>query len=109
MATTRVGPVKLDNETRAQITLTVTTSFDPTDSTVELGIDDAWYDATWTAAAVESDGKWTRQALTDDHFAGPDAGAVVGIVLTSGRHLTQTRVTSSVGEVVAPSTPIDVT
>jgi hypothetical protein len=109
--------VKLDNETRTRITVTVTTDFDPADSTVELGVDlndpdpeveNPWLSCTWQAPAVEASGKWTRRALTDAYVAGPDVTPDGATVLTAGRHLTQTRVTSGGDQIVAASTPIDV-
>jgi hypothetical protein len=102
--------VKLDNETRARIVDTVTTDFDPASATVELSVDGTWYAATWTGPATSTGGKWTRRALTDDYFAAPAVATPAGAtVLTAGRHLTQTRVTLDGDQIVAASTPIDVT
>lgn len=101
--------MKFDNETRAKITLTVTTDFDPADATVELWVAGDWHPCTWQSVATISGGKWTRRAQTDDYFAGPAVAAPAGAtVLTAGRHLTQTRVTLDGDQIVAASTPIDV-
>lgn len=104
--------MRFDNETRARITVTVTLSFDPADSTIEVSVDGDWHPATWQAPAVLSAGAWVRVALTDDYFAGPGAvadGADGAVVLAAGgRHLTQTRVTKGGSQITESSTPIDV-
>lgn len=100
--------MKLNNDSRARIKVTVTTDADPATATLELKIDDDWHDCTWTAAATEAGGQWTRVAQTD-YFAGPDATASGATVLALGRHLTETRVTWTGGDlIVSGSEPIDV-
>lgn len=101
--------MNFDRQTRARLTVTVSTDFDPAGASVELGVDGTWYPATWTAAATSAGGKWTRRAQTTAYFAGPDATPAGATVLATGRRRTQTRVTSGGDVIVAASTPIDVT
>lgn len=104
--------MKFDKATRAKITLTVTTDFDPGAATVELGVDGTWYPATWISRAdytpVKNTPQWTRRAQTDGYFAGPGATPAGAVVLAAGTHTTQARVTSGGQVVAAASTTIEV-
>ncbi len=104
--------MKFDNETRTRLIVTVTTDFDPADATLEVGVDGTWHPASWTDPAVVSNSatgrKWTRAARTVGYFAGPDVDPSGATALTTGRHSTETRVTSGADVIVATSTPIDV-
>lgn len=101
--------MRFDAGTRTRILAEMTLDFDPTGSTVEVKVDGLWHAATWQGEPVATPGKWTQTARTTDYFAGPEVvtpGSAV--VLTSARHLTQTRVTSGTDVIVSDSSPVDV-
>ena len=101
--------MKLDDESRARLNVTVTTDFDPANSSIEVAVDGTWHAATWLETATYTPpGKWTRRAQTTDYFAGPAATANGAAVLAAGSHATQTRVTSGGVVIVAASSRIDV-
>lgn len=104
--------MNFDRANRAKLTLHLTTSFDPTGSTVELGVDDTWHAATWqgqpTSKSTADGAQWSQSALTTPVFAGPDASPAGAVVLAAGRHTTRTRVTTGTQVIVADSSVIDV-
>jgi hypothetical protein len=100
--------MRFDNDTRTRLIADLTLSIDPATSTVEIQVDSTWYPATWQGTAVAASGKWTQTAQTTGYFAGPNAAASGAVVLTAGRHPTQTRITKGGDILVHPSTPIDV-
>lgn len=70
--------MKLPRATTAQIIATATSNRDLADAELlEVEVAGTWYPCTWTGAAVSrttSRGtRWTRPAITDAFFAGPDA------------------------------------
>jgi hypothetical protein len=114
--------MKFDSSTKTRVYADMTLSIDPAGSTVEVWVESSdedgdtsdWYAATWQGTAVagtdaQGRAQWTQTALTAGYFAGPDV-AVPGsaVVLATGRHLTQTRITSGSTVLVHNSTPIDV-
>lgn len=103
--------LKFDEGTRTRIFARMTLDFDPTGSTVELQVDDEWYDATWLGSPVRLGEKWTQTARTDGYFAGPDVETPdSAVVLSDGlpRHRTKTRITLDQDVIVANSTVIEV-
>lgn len=92
----------LNNDSRARIKVTVTTSIDPTDATLELKIDDTWYPCDWDGDATEGGEKWTRVAHTTGYFAGPAAVADGAVVLSDDpyRHFAETRVSWPGGDTI---------
>ena len=92
--------MKFDAGTRTRILVDVTAEIDPTDSTVEVRVDDTWHPATWLDEPVESRSAanarttWKQTARTDTYFAGPDAAAGGATVLALGRYPMEVRVTS---------------
>lgn len=101
--------MNFDRASRAQLTLHVRTSFDPTGSEVELAVDGTWYPATWQGVPSRNPAgtEWTQSAVTVGYFAGP-AGGGGATTLTPGRHTTRTRVTTGTQVIVADSSVIDV-
>lgn len=100
--------MKLNPATRTRVLADMTLDIDPTGSTIELKVDGTWHPAEWQGAPVVTAGKWKQTARTTGYFAGPDAVAAGATVLTAGRHLTKTRVTSGADILVADADPIDV-
>lgn len=79
----------LNDSDRVRLTVTVTVDLDPATATVALHIDGTAHPCTWIAAATQTDGQWTRTAVTDGYLAGPalPAGSVNGAtVLDYGVH-----------------------
>lgn len=65
--------MNLNAEARVQLRVTMVVDADPDVGVPSLKVGGTWYACTWEAAAVEEPtGTWTRSALTDDLFAGPD-------------------------------------
>jgi hypothetical protein len=85
--------MKLNDETRTRITVTVQLSADPTGSTPELKIDSTWYPATWQGSPTQSNGIWTQSARTTGYFAGPNVTPAGAVVLALGQHPAELRVT----------------
>lgn len=101
--------MKFDAGTRTRILANMTLDFDPTGSTVEVSIDGLWHAATWQGSAVQAGSQWTQTARTTAYFAGIEVGIPDSAeILTNGRHLTQTRITSGTDIIVADSDPVDV-
>lgn len=100
--------MRLHPETRTRILADVTLDVDPTDATVEVKVDAAWFPAVWLADAAAAGSRWTRTARTTDYFCGPDATPGDATVLDLGRHRTRTRVSVDGDELVNESSPIDV-
>lgn len=101
--------MRFDAETRTRISAKMVVAFDPTGSTVEVKVGSTWHPATWQGTPVVAGDTWTQTARTTGYFAGPSHATPAGAtVLTIGRHLTQTRVTSGGDTIVSGSTPIEV-
>lgn len=101
--------MKFDTGTKTRVIADMTLDIDPTGSTIEVQVDSTWYAASWLGSPVSASGKWTQSAQTTGYFAGPDvASPGSAVVLATGRHLTQTRVTQGSDILVEDSTPIDV-
>lgn len=109
--------MKFNRRSHTRILDDLTISFDPTGSTVELGIRAAdgtvdWYDAEWLEDPVqvsEDPPIWSQTAQTVGYFAGPDSDAPgEAVTLTAGRHYTHSRVSSGQDVIVGASSAIDV-
>ena len=110
--------MRLDTGSRTRIIIDEVADHDLDGTTIELSVDGTWYPATWDAAATsgrewdpdtgQSVMRWRRTARTDAYFAGPAAPVGPGIVLTAGRHLTETRLTAGTEVLVANTEPLDV-
>ena len=102
--------MNFDTDTRTPITVTVTTSFDPSAATLSLELDGngTLHACNWTGAATQSGQTWTRVAQTADTFVGPGADPTGATVIPLGHHTTKTHTTSGGNVYVEPSTPIDV-
>lgn len=110
--------MKLNRASHTRLLDDLTVTIDPTGSDVELGIRQVdgtvtWYPAAWLDTPVkilDDPDTWFQTAQTTDYFAGPDAELTGSpVVLTTGRHLTQTRVSKGQDVIVGASSPIDVT
>lgn len=101
--------MKMHTGTRTRITIDMVLDFDPTGSTLEYKVDATWHPCTWLGSPVQDGARWKQTAVTDDWFAGP--GTDDGddeVVLSLGRHFTQTRVTAGGNEITGRSEPVDV-
>jgi hypothetical protein len=97
--------MRIDDDARLYLTWTATVNQDPSAGTIVLDIDGTPYPMTWQDAAVESGGKWTRTAQTDDLFVGTSATPEVGDVeLTAGTHIGEAILTLPDGQIV-PARP----
>lgn len=99
--------MKLNPASRVKLRLTnITTNFDPAaETTVEVGVDDDWYPATWRSDPVQNLGatRWTRNAESDDWFAGPEVTDEDVVTLELGDHKVEVRLTTG-DQVVAFTT-----
>lgn len=110
--------MKFNRSSHTRILDDLTLTFDPTGSTVELGIERAdgtvdWYSAAWLDTPVQGVDRtgqpfWEQTAQTTVYFAGPNGDPTSATVLTEGRHITQSRVTKGQDVIVCASSPIDV-
>lgn len=101
--------MRFDDGTKTRLFADVEMDIDPTGSTVEVRVDDTWYAASWLDSPVASGGRWTQTARTSQYFAGPAVSSPgTAVVLESGRHLTETRVTVGGDILTFDSSPVDV-
>lgn len=89
--------MKLNPASRVRLRLAaITTNFEPVDTTVEVGVDDQWYPATWRGEATHDLGarQWTWQAESDDYFCGPEVEDETAVTLELGTHKAEVRLTT---------------
>jgi hypothetical protein len=97
--------MRLDDDARLYLTWEASVNQDISAATIVLDIDGTLYPMTWQADAVESGGRWTRTAQTDDLFVGTSTTPQVGDVeLTAGTHTGEAILTLPDGQIV-PARP----
>ena len=97
----------LNDSSRVQIKVSITSTTDPTGGTLTLEVDGTDYACTWDGAATQQGGQWVRQAHTNTFFAGPavDSADLDGAtVLGYGYHPTELRLMVN-GTIVAKQCP----
>lgn len=97
----------LDDSSRVQFRVTVTSTVDPSSGTLTLDVDGTDHACTWDGAATSGGGSWVRVAHTNTFFAGPDVGAGQldgAVVLGYGFHPTELRLNVN-GTIVAKPCP----
>lgn len=100
--------MNFDDESRTRILVDVKLDNDPTGQAIDYKVDGTWYACTWLGSPILVDGKWYQTARTVKWFCGPAATSQAGdVVLTLGRHYTETRLNGD-DTIVAASSPIDI-